>query len=51
MRLVHGCFTQPHLAQAGVALCGLLPTVGNWMIQATRGQAGSLEGLAEPIKS
>jgi menaquinone-9 beta-reductase len=50
-RLVHGCFTQPHLAQAGVALCGLLPTVGNWMIQATRGQAGSLEGLAEPIKS
>jgi menaquinone-9 beta-reductase len=44
-RMVHSCFTQPALAQAGVALCAALPPLGNWIIQATRGQAGSLEHL------
>jgi menaquinone-9 beta-reductase len=42
-RLVHNCFTQPALAQAGVALCAALPPLGNWIIQATRGQAVPLE--------
>jgi flavin-dependent dehydrogenase len=37
-RMMHNCFVQPSLANIGVGLCQMVPTLGNWIIGATRGK-------------
>jgi menaquinone-9 beta-reductase len=38
-RLLHSCFIRPPIAQASITLCQTFPTIGDWLIQHTRGEA------------
>ena len=41
-RMMHNCFVHPPLANIGVSLCQMVPTLGNWIIGATRGKPQQL---------
>ncbi len=41
-RVMHNCFVQPAMANVGINLCQIFPSLGNWIIGATRGKPNSV---------
>ncbi len=45
-RAMHNCFVQPVLANLGVNVCHIFPSLGNWIIGATRGRTSQDDHIA-----
>jgi len=50
-QMIHNCFVQPNLANAGVNLCKSIPALGNWIIGATRGKPEPVRSIRENVPS